>query len=148
MFKDRYHPVHVETDEHFAHLLRYVALNPVTAQLCADPADWPWSSHRLMVAGRESPLAAVRRVEELLGCWGGVHGARYRTLLEPHSPFGSWSDADSPRPPRPTIADLLTMLPQDQAMFVARWEHGYRVIDIAAATGLSETAVSRRTRGR
>jgi hypothetical protein len=33
---------------------RYVALNPVRAGLCNDPAEWPWGSYRAL-AGLERP---------------------------------------------------------------------------------------------
>lgn len=35
----------IETDAHLYEALRYVALNPTRAGLCARPEDWPWSSY-------------------------------------------------------------------------------------------------------
>jgi REP element-mobilizing transposase RayT len=37
---DRY----IRDEEHFARAAQYIEANPVKARLCADPADWPWSS--------------------------------------------------------------------------------------------------------
>jgi putative transposase len=146
MFKERFRSVHVATDEHFAYLLRYVVLNPVNAGLCRDPRDWRWSSHARMSAGRDGPLAAFERVEELLACWGGARGTRYAALLAPLTRFGTWSDASSSRPPRPRIETLLDSMPLQQAMIAARRDHGYRLSEIAAAAGVSESTVCRRTR--
>jgi REP element-mobilizing transposase RayT len=45
LFEGRYGSVLVENDRHLLELSRYIALNPVRAGLCSDPADWPWSSY-------------------------------------------------------------------------------------------------------
>jgi hypothetical protein len=146
MFKERFHSVVVKDDRQFGCLLRYVALNPVHGGLCRDPMEWPWSSHAQMVAGRESRLAAVSRVEELLECWGGRVGVRYAQLLTDGGRFGPWREADRPNPPRPAITDLLAfMLPAD-AMRAARHLHGYRIAEIAEAAGVSAATVSRHMR--
>ena len=49
LFERRYRSIVIETDAHLLTLARYLALNPVAAGLCDDPADWPWSSYRAMV---------------------------------------------------------------------------------------------------
>ena len=71
----------VRSEEHFAQLLRYVALNPVTAGLCRDPHRLAVeSNHRALLAGGgQVPV----RVESLLESWGGTPGHRYRRLFEP-----------------------------------------------------------------
>jgi putative transposase len=46
VFESRYASVLVEREPHLLELARYVALNPVRAGICIDPADWPWSSYR------------------------------------------------------------------------------------------------------
>lgn len=40
----RFQSVHVENDNYFTHLTRYVHLNPVTAGLVKNASDWKWSS--------------------------------------------------------------------------------------------------------
>jgi putative transposase len=45
LFQGRFGSVLVETEAQFVAVCRYVALNPVLAGLCADPADWRWSSY-------------------------------------------------------------------------------------------------------
>ena len=49
----------VMDEAHLAHAARYVALNPVRARLCDRAADWPWSSARAHVAGRDDELVEV-----------------------------------------------------------------------------------------
>ena len=46
LFGERYHDVNVETEEHMLQVLRYFAMNPVEAGLCAEPSDWYWGSYR------------------------------------------------------------------------------------------------------
>jgi putative transposase len=58
LFGERYYDVMVESDEHMLELLRYLALNPVSAGLCSGPADWYWSSYRGCI-GRCEPLPFV-----------------------------------------------------------------------------------------
>ena len=44
LFGGRFHAVPVLDDRQLMTVVRYVGLNPTAAGLCADPADWPWSS--------------------------------------------------------------------------------------------------------
>jgi putative transposase len=56
------------------HLLagaRYVELNPVRARLTARPEEWPWSSARAHLAGRDDGLAAVKPLLALAPDWAG-----------------------------------------------------------------------------
>ncbi len=53
----------VAMDEaHCLNAVRYLAFNPVRAGLCATPGDWPWSSVRAHLAGRDDALASVQPV--------------------------------------------------------------------------------------
>jgi REP-associated tyrosine transposase len=65
LFQGRFHMVAVESDWHLLELCRYLALNPVRAGLCADPADWPWGSYKAL-AGL-TPVPHFLTVERLLG---------------------------------------------------------------------------------
>jgi REP element-mobilizing transposase RayT len=58
VFEGRFHASRLESEAHLLGAVRYVARNPAEAGLCADPAEWRWSSHRA-VAGpphRGSPV--------------------------------------------------------------------------------------------
>ena len=141
LFQERYGSVVVTKDVHLAQLLRYVALNPVKAELCAEPEQWRWSSHRALLHGRSHPARA--RLESLLEVWGGREGTRYPRLFEAAAAerFGD----ECPWDARPPLTELLAAPDRDDGMRAAR-DHGYRLKEIAAALGVSEGTVSRRTR--
>jgi REP element-mobilizing transposase RayT len=64
LFKNRFGDRVVEDDNDFAHVARYVVLNPVAAGICDHPRRWRWSSYRATAGldGGPSWLA----VDELL----------------------------------------------------------------------------------
>jgi putative transposase len=49
VFGARYGSSPVTTDPYLLEVIRYIALNPVRAGICTNPADWPWSSYRVVV---------------------------------------------------------------------------------------------------
>ena len=55
VFEDRYHSVVVERNSHVLELVRYIALNPVRAGLCANPEEWRWSSYASAIGLRNAP---------------------------------------------------------------------------------------------
>ena len=57
-WQGRYGSVAMDED-HLIAALRYVALNPVRARLVARAADWPWSSTRALLAGRDDAVVTV-----------------------------------------------------------------------------------------
>jgi putative transposase len=48
---------------------RYVELNPLRAKLVARPRDWPWSSARAHLKGRDDGLVKVAPLLALIGDW-------------------------------------------------------------------------------
>jgi len=56
LFECRFSSEFVQTPDHLLAAVRYIALNPVEAGLCASAADWPWSGYRAL-AGLEEPRA-------------------------------------------------------------------------------------------
>jgi REP element-mobilizing transposase RayT len=46
VFGARYRVAVITDEQHLVEACRYVELNPVRAGICADPADWTWSSYR------------------------------------------------------------------------------------------------------
>lgn len=68
LFQGRFHSVLVESDWHLLELARYLVLNPVRAQLCTEPAEWPWSSYGSALGIVEQP--AFLALEWLLGRFG------------------------------------------------------------------------------
>ena len=61
-------------EAHLAHAARYVALNPVRAQLCDRAEDWPWSSTRAHLAGENDNLVQVAPLLERLGDFAAFLG--------------------------------------------------------------------------
>ena len=59
LFQGRYGSAAMDED-HLMAAARYVALNPVRARLVAQARDWPWSSVRAHLAGRDDDLVSVR----------------------------------------------------------------------------------------
>lgn len=55
--------------DHLAVAARYVERNPVRAGLVRGPADWPWSSARAHLDGRDDALARARPLLDLIGDW-------------------------------------------------------------------------------
>jgi putative transposase len=55
-FKNRFFAKQIVSDSQLLTLCAYLALNPVDARLCSDPADWEWSGYAATV-GRAAPRA-------------------------------------------------------------------------------------------
>ncbi len=58
LFQGRFYSVAMD-EPHLMAALRYVALNPVRAGLCARAQDWTWSSASAHLAGRDDALVSV-----------------------------------------------------------------------------------------
>jgi REP-associated tyrosine transposase len=54
-FERRYRSSLVKSDAHAIELFRYLALNPVRAGICRDPAAWRWSSYTAIVRRSSTP---------------------------------------------------------------------------------------------
>ena len=62
-------------EDHLMAAARYVELNPVRARLAREAADWPWSSARAHLAGRDDGVVAVAPLLERAGDWAGFLAA-------------------------------------------------------------------------
>jgi putative transposase len=76
----RYGSRRLEEEAELMYVFRYVARNPVEAGLCADPADWPWSSYGATV-GKAEPIPFVdpRRI---IYCFGDTSERAIAALRE------------------------------------------------------------------
>lgn len=70
LFQDRFACVAMD-QRHLMNAVRYVAMNPVRARLCASADAWPWSSVRAHLAGKDDGLVVVRY---LLDLWPDFRG--------------------------------------------------------------------------
>lgn len=61
LFRGRYKAILVQEDEYLTHLIRYIHLNPVQADLTEDLSKYPWTSHRDYLKGQDqAPWLHVR----------------------------------------------------------------------------------------
>jgi REP-associated tyrosine transposase len=56
-------------EHHLVAAVRYVELNPVTAGLCRQAEDWPWSSSRAHLAGHDDALVSVMPMLQRMSNW-------------------------------------------------------------------------------
>lgn len=55
VIQGRYHSVLIERDAQLVEVARYIALNPVRAQLVQAAGEWRWSSHRYLCGAVPAP---------------------------------------------------------------------------------------------
>ena len=169
LFGGRYAAVLVEEERHALEACRYVVLNPVRAGICADPADWPWSSYRAS-AGLEPPppFLSLDWLEAEFGPDRRQAQARYRAFVadrigtaavRPRADVYVGSDAfvrrvavdsgdpEIPRAQRqPLVTELAAILRRDGDLALLRaYRSGrFRIRELADAVDLHYSTVSRR----
>ena len=62
----------VMDEPHLLAAARYVELNPVRAGLAVDAADWPWSSAKAHLSGRDDRLVRVAPMLAMVDDWRGL----------------------------------------------------------------------------
>jgi REP element-mobilizing transposase RayT len=147
VFQGRYHAVLVGDDAQLLTTARYIAVNPVAAGLCADPAGWRWSSHRAAL-GLEPPVALDR--DALHGHFaadGGDGRRRYAEFVGEAATGLTRTPALAPLTAGPaTIADALAGSDAATAIRRAYFEAAFSTSEIGAFLGLHRTSVLRRLR--
>ena len=63
LFQARFNSVAMD-EAHLLAAVRYVVMNPVEARLAAKAADWPWSSARAHLSGRDDVLVNVAPMQD------------------------------------------------------------------------------------
>jgi REP element-mobilizing transposase RayT len=81
LFQGRYGAGRIRSDAQLWGVLRYVALNPVQAGLCAHPADWRWGSYGALLHGHP-PWLDLDHVLGFIAASGGDPRRRYAKLVE------------------------------------------------------------------
>lgn len=64
-------------DDHLLAAIRYVSLNPVRARLVERAEDWPWSSVRAHLAGRDDGVVTAARVLDRVGSFADFLGEAF-----------------------------------------------------------------------
>jgi putative transposase len=87
VFDGRFQAVPIRDDRQLWTLVSYIVHNPVKAGLCADPADWPWSSHRAILDRTPLPWLDSRRLLAYFASYGGDPGKAYSALINGARPY-------------------------------------------------------------
>jgi REP element-mobilizing transposase RayT len=67
LWQGRFKAKLIDSDTYMTGLLPYIHLNPVSAGLVADPADYPWSGHLDLLGKRKRPIVDVDAVLRVFG---------------------------------------------------------------------------------
>ena len=81
LFESRYHSVHVENDAQLWMTLRYIALNPVEAELTTRADSYEWSSYAAVLSGRPPAFLATDALLDYLAATGGNPLEQYQELV-------------------------------------------------------------------
>ena len=80
LWQGRYGSVAMD-EGHFVTALRYIALNPVRARLVSRAEDWPWSSTRALLAGKDDHVVTVAPALERVGDFAAFLGEHFDEAL-------------------------------------------------------------------
>ena len=81
VWKNRFLNKPVETDAYLLSCGNYIEMNPVRAKIVAEPAAWPYSSHRYYVGAGEDPIVDPSPLYENFGRTTKERIAAYRKWM-------------------------------------------------------------------
>ncbi len=84
LWEGRYKSCLVQADQYLLELYRYIELNPVRADMVADPGEYRWSSYQINGLGKASGLCTPHPVYLALGAKPQVRFRNYRDLFTHH----------------------------------------------------------------
>jgi putative transposase len=169
VFQGRYTSRLIQREDHLAATIRYVALNPVAAGLCARPEEWPWSGHPELLGVLPARVVDLDECLSLLPSFGSDRFSPYLKLFADDAPaelpearggiivgdaaFAERAVAAAPgpsieMPKRHRLAgrpDLDAIPAGDRAdwLIAAYYEYGYSQREIAEHLGRHYATVSR-----
>lgn len=82
LWEGRYRSTVVETERYLLACMVYIDLNPVRAGLVAEPAEYPWSSHRHAIGQVVDKLVSPHALLWSLGNTPFAREAAYRELVQ------------------------------------------------------------------
>lgn len=68
LWQERFHSCPMD-ETHLYAAVRYIEMNPVKANICSNPSDWPWSSARAHLSGQDDALVRVKPMLSRVGQW-------------------------------------------------------------------------------
>jgi REP element-mobilizing transposase RayT len=169
LFQGRFKAIIVEKDIHLLELYRYIALNPVKANLVKKPHQYKWSSYPYLI--KPDKREYFFTVDWILSQFGKTNSSAIKNLInfvnagiddipfdrvKGQIYFGSDEFITSlnreknitpeiPRvqkqPLRPALSDLLK---NSEGMLLSYREYGYRMSEIANYLGVHYSTISRR----
>jgi putative transposase len=89
VFQGRYGSKLMKDDGQLWTAAAYIARNPVAAGLCSAPADWLWSSHRVLVGQQDLEWLDGKRLLEFYDSLGGEPLQQYRAAVEGRGRMGA-----------------------------------------------------------
>lgn len=81
LWQDRFRSLQVANESYLLQCGGYIDLNPVRAQMVAEPGAYPWSSARAYLTGQEDPLIHPSPVYLALGSTPAHRQREYRAYL-------------------------------------------------------------------
>jgi putative transposase len=81
LWEGRYKSCPTQAETYMLACQRYIELNPVRANLCQHPAEYPWSSYRANAQGAENSLITPHSVYSRLGKDAASRQSAYRDLF-------------------------------------------------------------------
>lgn len=91
VYQSRYRAIVIDADFYLLPLVRYIHVMPVTAGLCDEPEDYPWTSHHAYRTGERIPWLAKAEVLAALEHRDRNVERAYRSLMS--EPQNEWMAA-------------------------------------------------------
>lgn len=82
VFQGRYKAFLIDEESYLLALIRYIHLNPVRANICATPEQYPWSSHHHYTTGKGPGRVETAFVASVLSTYGSTTINDYQLLPE------------------------------------------------------------------
>ncbi len=147
VFQGRFGSRLVRERSHLYATLRYIALNPVRAGLCTQPADFPWSAHRALLGIDPARLVAVEETWRLFGATQSTAIESYRALVNDQTADAAFAatleGGDAPRTP-PDLTELAAAADPDTVITVGHTQLGHSFAAIGRVLGRNRSSVARR----
>lgn len=86
IWEGRYKASLVQEENYLLACMRYIELNPVSANMVKHPSEYPWSSYKANAEGKKIKLVNYHPVYEALGRTESERFHVYRTLFKAHIP--------------------------------------------------------------